>query len=655
MIAINPFAIPPILSSLAITYIGLRVALKNPQSKVYGSLFYFCLSLSLWLYGYSAMYLSSHPESALFFARLGFIGVAFIPMTHFYFNVKFLNLTDKKFQLGIFLAFSLIFALLGFSSLIYQEVLKFYWGFYPIAGSCHILFLVYYIFTWLYGVSLLYRNMMAKKDCGDYESYKQIRYILAAWLGAFFGMVDFFPKYKIPIYPFAYLIAIYWVAALAALLLRFRFLPYLLGITRKFLISTCFVIVVIGLIGCAYFLHRALQEIFPYFNSSIFVGISAMGIGMLFYPLLCKTESVIDGMFYHEFDERKKKIFQTEEKILKEKDPVKIGQIVLEYFFSAYRAVNLSLFLWDESIKKYVYQKSAGWGISDKKTDPNVIEENTAIPDFLSRNDYLLIDRSLDSAPEPLREEQSLDFWMDRFHATLGIPIKKDHLLGFILLGKKESGLNYTKKEISEFKMFADMMEVAQRAKSHEEKSIRDPLTNLYNRRKIEEDLLKTIDRAKSVGKKMTLIMADIDDFKSVNSNYSYQDGDKVIKNIADIIGGALRIERAQDRLFTTGRLGGEEFLMILGDTSSESAKKVIDRIIKKVGTMEILAQDGEKIKSTLSFGVAEFPRDGTTAQEMIGSADEMLRKAKQMGKNRVVFRRKTGRIKKLLTFIPKL
>jgi diguanylate cyclase (GGDEF)-like protein len=120
--------------------------------------------------------------------------------------------------------------------------------------------------------------------------------------------------------------------------------------------------------------------------------------------------------------------------------------------------------------------------------------------------------------------------------------------------------------------------------------------------------------------------MADVDEFKKYNDAFGHPAGDEVLKKVATIL---LNSTRSED---CTARYGGEEFAVLLTGTSGVVAQEVAERIRARVEAQQFA---GRKI--TLSIGIAEFPENGQTADEVISNADEALYSAKRAGRNRVV------------------
>ncbi len=157
-----------------------------------------------------------------------------------------------------------------------------------------------------------------------------------------------------------------------------------------------------------------------------------------------------------------------------------------------------------------------------------------------------------------------------------------------------------------------------------------DHLTNIYNKRFINGFLLKEIERSKRLNKEFSIVICDMDDFKIINDMYGHLAGDMVIKSFSQALNDSIR------NLDVTGRYGGDEFVIILPETSAEDAYGIIDRLRRQIETMEIPVTHGEKVRITASFGIASFPDDGMSSDDLIIASDERLYKAKNLGKNNV-------------------
>lgn len=159
-----------------------------------------------------------------------------------------------------------------------------------------------------------------------------------------------------------------------------------------------------------------------------------------------------------------------------------------------------------------------------------------------------------------------------------------------------------------------------------------DNLTKIYNRSHFFELCKKEIDRAKRYGRPISLILMDIDHFKMINDTYGHKAGDYTLKAVVDVCRNYLRIHD----IF--GRYGGEEFIIFLPETPSKVALEVAERLRKKIAGMCISLESAE-VAVTASFGVVGIEKAGDVElEELFKNADHALYRAKEAGRNRVVF-----------------
>jgi diguanylate cyclase (GGDEF)-like protein len=157
-----------------------------------------------------------------------------------------------------------------------------------------------------------------------------------------------------------------------------------------------------------------------------------------------------------------------------------------------------------------------------------------------------------------------------------------------------------------------------------------DSLTGASNRRHFLDEIEIELGRAKRNGLPVSLLALDIDHFKAVNDQYGHQAGDAVLKVFVEEIKGTLR---PHDVL---GRVGGEEFMVLLPDTSHEAAAVLAERIRNRVESM-LIPFDGTTMGVTVSIGVAEFGVDGDSQDAVFKAADTRMYQAKHEGRNRVI------------------
>jgi len=158
----------------------------------------------------------------------------------------------------------------------------------------------------------------------------------------------------------------------------------------------------------------------------------------------------------------------------------------------------------------------------------------------------------------------------------------------------------------------------------------RDPLTNLWNHNSIIELLDDELHRAARQGSTVAVVLADLDHFKSVNDQFGHLTGDRVLRDAARAIGGAVRPYDA------VGRFGGEEFLVILPGCDRINAVSHCERLRQVCENVKLTADD-ERVSITASFGMTVVnPEHRMTAEAAIQAADTALYAAKRKGRNRV-------------------
>ena len=175
----------------------------------------------------------------------------------------------------------------------------------------------------------------------------------------------------------------------------------------------------------------------------------------------------------------------------------------------------------------------------------------------------------------------------------------------------------------------------ADRLREHVSRSmalaVTDPLTGLFNRRYMTSHLESTLNRASETGKPASLMVLDIDFFKSINDSLGHGAGDAVLRDFAGRIGRNIR------GFDLACRYGGEEFVVVMPDTDGRTACMVAERLRRAMATETFDVGTGPPIDLTVSIGVAASQGPGETSEQLIERADKALYAAKHEGRNRVI------------------
>jgi diguanylate cyclase (GGDEF)-like protein len=255
---------------------------------------------------------------------------------------------------------------------------------------------------------------------------------------------------------------------------------------------------------------------------------------------------------------------------------------------------------------------------------------DSSLAGFVIKNNMLIIKKQKIDTPYFFSGENKLEIYRSFF----GVPMRKDEKVVGELALLSRNRAHFTEEDKEPIKFLADLVYVAlEKAKLFEETkalSIHDGLTGAFNHRYFQEKLLEEIKRAeRSKSSPFSLLMFDIDNFKSFNDDYGHQIGDSVLKHISEVVKKNIR------EIDIFARYGGEEFILLLPNTEKEGAVSVAEKLRKLIAINPLVTKK-KNYFITVSVGCSVFPSDGEDKNTLIKRADEALYKAKQDGKNLV-------------------
>lgn len=221
-------------------------------------------------------------------------------------------------------------------------------------------------------------------------------------------------------------------------------------------------------------------------------------------------------------------------------------------------------------------------------------------------------------------------------HAVADFPIVvNEQNLGVLAMGRTTPGNIFDADQVQFGMLFAQLVALvldnAQLRETLRQQSIRDPLTELFNRRYMEETLERQIRRMTRHDTPLSIIMLDIDHFKKFNDNFGHPAGDALLRAMGQFLKHQVRAEDV------ACRYGGEEFALILPEATLEVAYQRAEVVRETVKELQVHYAGEALGPITLSLGVATFPQHGSTSEAVLKAADVALYKAKQSGRNRVL------------------
>jgi len=233
--------------------------------------------------------------------------------------------------------------------------------------------------------------------------------------------------------------------------------------------------------------------------------------------------------------------------------------------------------------------------------------------DGTNRDDLKKIRQALEKQ-EPVRvtlrnfSKKGNEYWVDL--SILPLPDKNGKISHFAAI----------QRDITDYKKLEQDLQILCRT---------DPLTTAANRRAFNEIISQEFSRFKRSQKEYSLVMIDLDHFKSINDQHGHGAGDRVLIEVTERCKDNLRVHDI------IARLGGEEFCILLPYTNLEQAHKVAERLRQKIEVMPIIS-DGNRIKVTVSVGISLVSEGDSDGHDAIERADKKLLEAKSMGRNRV-------------------
>jgi diguanylate cyclase (GGDEF)-like protein len=318
-------------------------------------------------------------------------------------------------------------------------------------------------------------------------------------------------------------------------------------------------------------------------------------------------------------------------------DPAKTYESILANSKELLKSERASLMVFNESAKQLIVKAAAGFADDPATIGPLDIGESVC-SEVLEAGRALMV--------QDLEAEGRTPAPPERLYKTksfISYPIAiGNRKIGVLNVTDKSGGGAYNEVDLSLLEIIGPQVALAleraewqERATEFQLMSITDPLTSLPNRRYLEERLTEELKRSKRYDYAMSFLMIDIDDFKAYNDNNGHQAGDLALQITAHCLKAALRSADV------ASRYGGEEFCILLPQTSIDEAGAIADRIRHRVATTHYPHGKSQPLGNvTISIGVATYSPIVNTAETIVAAADRALYQAKAEGKDRTVFYR---------------
>ena len=621
----NPWSIIPLVSLVA--YIALLIlVLQQDRTRANKVFTLFLFASGAW--SASAFMLTYNPSAStqtlIFWNDMVFVGVIWSIVSYYHFIRAYDNRPAGILAYAGY-AFALTTLALSFFGLVIRDAYMVGNYLYHDVGPWSTILMSTIVPLLAITMFMLVRRYRRSKDPVDRN---RILYLMVGW-----GLVSFYSPINanvplLALLPTDHLATVANALIIAYAISRFQLLN-IRFVMRRGLGNVIFLAGIMGLYVGAILLALKLFPGQLLLSILLSVGVVTILLGVLALPGRYFIMEQVDRLFYRGTYEHRRALLSFSSKM---GNILSLDELAKEMLPAMTKALNItraSLLLQDigsgDFATHFTHPKD-----KSKLSDDLRFSADTPIIAWLDKETSPLNLKQIDSIPEfkglwQIEREKlatsDLDFLC---------PIKsRGRLIGILALGSKLSKGLYSHEDIGVVVSLAGQASVIiENAQLYTQATIRantDGLTELYNHRQFHERLEQEIARGSRFGAVFSIIMLDIDLFKVYNDIYGHLAGDQILRKIGELIKGSVR------KLDIPFRYGGEEFTVILPEARLDNAYKVAERIRK---TIESKASS-KAMPVTVSLGVASWPADGITREEIIGCADTALYRAKQTGRNR--------------------
>ena len=620
----NLWAIIPLTSFITFAVLfGLVIQQAKTRVNRIFSVFLFASGVWSFLAFMLTFNLSASSNYLILWNGLLLTSMPLVIVTYYHFIRAYEN---KPGGLGVYIGYALVLILLVFS--LSGHVVK----------DAHIIngALIHDIAPWNYVLGVIvvpylaiifYTLARRYRRSDDAIDSNKTTYLLTGWGAALVitYITAFTPLTRYPIDHIGNLIN---ALIIAYTISRFRLLDIRLIMRRGLAFTLAFIPIAALYFGGLFIMFKYYPKMPFYSILLIAIGLTIL-LALISIPLRRPIQELVDRFFYKETYDHRQTLLSFTSKM---GNILNLDQLTTEMLQSLSKAIRISraVLLFEDPgssifTVRFVYPET-----TDKLDNEFKLAFDSPVVMWLQTDSHVLTLKQIETAPQFKALWETEKDSLYNSHLELFCPLKSHgKLVGILGLSKKHSRQVFTQEDIDLVMSVANqagvIVENAQLYSQAMTWAITDGLTRLYNHRYMHECLDKEIARGTRFGSTFSIIMIDLDFFKTYNDTYGHLAGDDVLAGIGKCIEVSIR---NVDLAF---RYGGEEFAVILPETTTEGAYLVAERIREKIG---------QKVFSgrsfiTASLGIATWPTDGVTKEQLLVSADKALYAAKATGRNR--------------------
>jgi signal transduction histidine kinase len=457
------FFILPLLVSILLLVLGIFVILKNPKSHVNLSFSFIILCAAVWLFSYARAYQLLDSSKVLWWFKLGYLGIIFMPITYYHFVNAMLEIQKARWVIALNYLGGLVFGVLVFKTKILINGLNYYsWGSYPKAGIIHPYFLTFFLGIANIAFFRIFYNLLFNKQITQIRR-EQLKYVLLAFLIFTFACIDFLPNYGIGIYPLGFIPTTLFLVIICYSIVRLNLLDIKIAVTRLSIFVTVYSLIL---------------------GIPIWVGFRLLGQGLWLIPITLMCIFATFGPFIYLFIQK-----QAEDRLLKEqhryqatlrqasagmvkiKDLNKLLKMIVYVLTHAIQIEHAMVYIHEKAKNRYIL------GSAKKKFGQGQFVENLSedspLVRLLSNNKNQIIYEEIKQKSQDYKDENLIQIAQIIYSmgGELVVPVYIDQeLIAMIFMGKKESGKPYSEDDLAVFGILANQTALAiENAKFYED------------------------------------------------------------------------------------------------------------------------------------------------------------------------------------------
>ena len=621
----NYWSIIPLASCLTFVVLFVLV-LQQAKTRVEKIFTLFLFASAVWSY-FAFMLefnLSASTHYLIFWNGLVITAIPWVVIAYYHFIRAYEN---KPAGIGVFLGYALVWAILALSLKGYVVHNAYFVNgflYHNISPGNYIIAAI--VIPYL--AAIIYTLVRRYRHSDDAVDRNKTAYLMSGWV------ILLVISYIVPFTPALAGLPLDHIGNLANGLIiaytisRYSLLDIRLVIRRGLAFALALIPIAALFLGGLFVMFRFYPQMPFYSILLIAVGLTIL-LALVSLPLRHPIQELVDRVFYRETYDHRQTLLSFTSKM---GNILNLDQLTSEMLQTLSKAIRISraVLLFEDPGSSIFTVQCVYPETKDKIVNEFKLSFDSPVVMWLQKESQVLTLKQIETGPQFKALWETEKTSLNDSHLELFCPLKSHgKLVGILGLSKKHSRQRFTQEDIEFVLSVANqagvIVENAQLYSQAMTWAITDGLTRLYNHRYMHECLDNEIARGTRFGSTFSIIMIDLDFFKTYNDTYGHLAGDDVLAGIGKCIQASIR------NVDTAFRYGGEEFAVILPETTTEGAYLVAERIREKI---EQKVFSGRSF-ITASLGVASWPTDGVTKEQLLVSADKALYAAKATGRNR--------------------